>query len=131
MVDIKKFIKRKAKAWKEKSAEAKKYREELKKKVKVAQRKAFAAESVKRAAESAKRRAREVYSPTAKRGLYDAPISPALEQLAFGTTPTPKQVVQKVLKGKKKKKGKKRKVSHVQPTVQIPANKIDDLVWKY
>ncbi len=131
MVDLKKFIKRKAKEWKQESAEAKKYRDELKKKVRVAQRKAFAEESVQEAIKSAKRKAKAVYSPKARTGYYDQPISPALQQLTFGTAPTPKQVVQKVLKGKKKRKGKKRKVSHVQPTVKIPANKIDDMVWKY
>jgi len=127
MIDIKKFIKRKAKKWKEESAEAKKYREELKKQVKVARRKAFAEESVKRATEQAKRKARAVYSPKHQAEYYD-PVSPVLERLALGT---PKQKVQKVLKGKKKRKGKKRKVDHVQPTVQTPANQIDKLIWRY
>jgi len=106
MVDIKKFIKKKADIWKKESAETKKYRDELKKKIKVAQRKAFAEESVKRATESARRKARAVYSPKTRAGYFDAPISPALQQLVFGTTP--KQAVQRALKGKKKRKKKRR-----------------------
>ncbi|KKL15839.1 hypothetical protein LCGC14_2501600 [marine sediment metagenome] len=108
IVDIKKFIRKKAKEWKQESAETKKYREELKKKIKTAQRKTFAEESVKRAIESTKRKVKQRYAPKTRAGYFDAPISPALNQLIFGTTPTPKQAVHKVLKRKKKRKKKRR-----------------------
>ena len=131
MMDIKKFIKEKGNQWKKESAEAKKYREELKKKVKIARRKAFVEASIKEAEKQAKRKAKAIYSPKTRAGYYDKPVSPAMDQLIFGTAPTPKQVVQKVLNGKKKKKGKKKKPSHVYATIKIPSEKLSDIIGKY